>query len=63
VVAGSFAEHHLDAQPHRADQPGNDNCNHRLEGIALRLLDAFAPAPQMLKVRTQSDVSNPFEAG
>src|ERR1700731_441598 len=49
----SFTEHDLEAEPHRADKPGDNDGDHGLEGIALRLLDALAPAPQMLKVRAQ----------
>ena len=41
----SFAEHDLEAQPHRADKTGDDNGDHGLESIALGLLDTFAPAP------------------
>src|SRR5467141_1668968 len=51
--SGSFAEHDLDAEPHRSDKAGDDNGNDGLECIALRLFDALAPAPQMLKVRPQ----------
>src|SRR5713226_9414124 len=50
---GSFVEHDLDAEPYRSDKAGNDDDNNGLEGIALRLLDALAPASQMLKVRPQ----------
>src|ERR1700704_3481415 len=50
---GSFAEHDLDTEPYRTDEPGDDNCNHGLERIALRLLDTFAPASQVLKVGAQ----------
>src|SRR6188768_2682865 len=32
---GSFAEHDLEAEPHRADKTGDDDGDHRLERIAL----------------------------
>ena len=50
-TVSSFAEHDLDAKPNRADKPGDDHGNDGLEGVALRLLYALSPAPQMLKVR------------
>jgi hypothetical protein len=46
----SFAEHRLDAEPDRTDKAGDDNSNHGLESITLRLLDAFAPTPQVLEI-------------
>src|SRR5450756_188912 len=30
---GSFSEHHLDAEPHRSDESGDDHGNHGFEGI------------------------------
>jgi hypothetical protein len=50
---GSFAEHDLDAEPHRSDNAGDDNGNDGLERIALCLFDALAPASQVMKVRSQ----------
>src|SRR5580693_7529756 len=32
---GSFAEHDLDAEPNRPDEPCDDNCNDGLDSIAL----------------------------
>src|ERR1700733_13492025 len=49
-ISGSFAQHDLDAEPHRADKSCDNHGNHCLKGIALRLLDAFAPASQVLKI-------------
>jgi hypothetical protein len=50
---GSFAEHDLDAKPHRSDEAGDDDGDDGLECIALCLFDAFAPTSQVLKVRPQ----------
>ena len=46
-----FAQHDLDAEPYRADQAGDDHGDDGLEGITLRLFDAFAPTSEMLKIR------------
>lgn len=39
----SLAENDLDAEPHRADESGNQHCDGGLESVTLRLLDAFPP--------------------
>ena len=49
----SLAQHDLHAQPDRTDETRGDNGHNRLEGIALRLLDALAPSSQVLEVGTQ----------
>jgi len=56
-IRRSFAERRLDAEPHGPDETGYDQPDDRLEGVALRLLDASAPAPQMLKIRPNIRVS------
>lgn len=48
-----LSQHALESKPRRPDEARYDHRNHRLERIALRLLNAFAPSPQMLKVRSQ----------
>src|SRR3979411_3325776 len=58
---GSFAEHHLDTKPYRTDEASDDNCNHSLERIALRLLDTLAPASQVLKIGAQFDSVDQLE--
>jgi len=40
---GSFAEHCLDAEPHRAEKARHDDADDGLEGEPLGLFDAFAP--------------------
>src|SRR5206468_10338823 len=52
-VRRSFAECRLDAEPHGPDEAGHDHRDDCLECVALRLLDASAPASKMLKVRAQ----------
>src|ERR1700753_1964032 len=49
----SSAEHRLDAEPYRTDESGDDDGDHGLERIALGLLDAPAPPPQMLEIGPQ----------
>ena len=49
----SFAERGLDAEPHGPDEAGYDHRDDCLESVALRLFDAPAPAPKMLKIRAQ----------
>jgi hypothetical protein len=56
-IRRSFAERRLDAEPHGPDEAGYDQPDDRLEGVALRLLHASAPAPQMLKIRPNIRVS------
>jgi hypothetical protein len=46
----SFPERRLDAEPHCPDKPRHDHGDDCLECITLRLLDASAPTPQMLKI-------------
>jgi hypothetical protein len=50
---GSFAKHRLDAKPQRAEETRDDDADDRLEGETLRLLDAFAPPPQVLEIGAQ----------
>jgi hypothetical protein len=49
----SLSEHDLDAEPDRPEQSRDDDGDHRLERVALRLLDALAPAAQVLEIRPQ----------
>jgi hypothetical protein len=60
-MRGSFAEHDFDAEPNRPDKAGDDHGDDGLEGVTLRLLDAPAPAPQVLKVRAQLDSVDQLE--
>lgn len=48
-----FAQHDLDTQPYGADQAGDDYGDNGFEGVTLGLLDALAPASEMLKIRPQ----------
>src|SRR3954471_10686579 len=49
----SLSKHDFDAEPDRADEPCRDDGNDGLERIALGLLHARPPAPQMLKIGAQ----------
>jgi hypothetical protein len=49
----SLAEHDLDTEPDCSEKARDDNADDCLEGVALSLLDALAPAPQMLEISTQ----------
>jgi hypothetical protein len=49
----SFAERHLDAEPHSYDKDRYDGRDDSLECIALRLLDALTPASQVVKIRAK----------
>jgi hypothetical protein len=53
----SFAERRLDAEPHGPDEAGYNNRDDGLECIALRLFDASAPPPQVLKIRLKLNKS------
>jgi hypothetical protein len=53
VQKGSFAKHRLDTEPHRAEKTRDDDADDGLEGETLRLLDAFAPPPQVLEIGAQ----------
>ena len=48
---GSFPEHRLHAEPHRSNNPRDEHRNNGLECVTLRLLNALAPAPEVLKIR------------
>jgi hypothetical protein len=50
---GSFAEHCLDAEPHRTEKACHDDADDGLEGETLGLFHAFAPPSQMLEIGTQ----------
>src|SRR4051794_210276 len=56
----SSAKHDFNAEPYRTDKTGDDYCNDRLECVALRVLDAFAPPSQVLEVRAQLDSVDEF---
>ena len=51
----------LDAEPHRANEARHDHGHDRLDGNALRLLDALAPTAQMLEIGAQPVGSSPAE--
>lgn len=50
---GSLAKRRLYAKKNRPDESGDDYGDSRLKNITLRLLDASAPVPQVLKISTQ----------
>ena len=52
-VSRSFAERRLDSEPHSHDKPVTMTVMTALKGIALCLLDAPTPAPQVLKIRAK----------
>ncbi|MCK1494987.1 hypothetical protein IVB14_32430 [Bradyrhizobium sp. 180] len=53
AVEASLAQHDLDADPDGPHQTGGDHRDYDLECIALRLLHALPPSPQMLEVRPE----------
>jgi hypothetical protein len=53
IEGRSLPEHDLDAEPDRTEQSRHDDGDHRLERVALRLLDALAPAATVLEIRPQ----------